>query len=329
MPFSFRRFAKSPRVGALALAAAVAMGSAMALQEPDPAPPNGPIEQRFRANGPWAAEYQANIGCCDSAGFKFTAWFPTVLGQGGFRHPIITWGNGTGAPPEAYDFLLRHLASWGFVVIASRQPNAGSGAELRDAIAYLRAENARSGSRFYQKLALDKVGAMGHSQGAVGAVNAMRDGAGTVRTAVALAIPAQQFCPQMGHCADTGELTSGAMLFVNGTLDKTISPSTQADGVQGLQSNQAYYRATPKALPKAWGALTGVAHSDLMGQPDCPKGVDPDCHSGVQGFLGYPTAWLMDQLQGDPQAHSAFVDGSGEFFLNAGQWRHQVGNIQR
>jgi len=287
----------------------------------------GDIELRYRTAGPWATTVQTHVGCCDSAGNDYAAWWPSALGQGGALHPVITWGNGTGAPPEAYAYFLDHLASWGFVVIASRQPSAGSGQELRDAIAYLQAENERAGSPFYQHLDMTRVGAMGHSQGAMGALNAMRDSGGSVRTAVALAIPAQSYCPRMGHCTDTATLTTGSVLFINGSLDHDISPSVQAADLLGLQSNKAYYLATPTRLPKAWGTLVGTGHSDVMGHPNCPPN-DSSCRQGVQGLLGYPTAWMMDRLQGDATAHTAFVRGSGEFFVKGGAWRHQVSNIR-
>lgn len=286
------------------------------------------MERLYTAAGPWAVEARPAAACCDSAGFAYDLWLPRALGKDGVLHPVVTWGNGTGAPPSAYDTLLRHLASWGFVVIASRQPMAGSGRELRDAVAWLQAENQRSGSPFFHRLAMDRVGAMGHSQGAMGAMNALRDSGGQIRSAVALAVPAQSFCPAMGVCTDPATYTAGSLMLVNGSRDLNVSPSTQPPHVAGLQSNLAYYLATPAALPKAWGTLVGVGHSDVMGQPACSGG-DPDCITGVWGFLGYPTAWLMDQLQGDAAAHAAFTAPDGEFMRATGHWRNQHSDITR
>ena len=44
---------------------------------------------------------------------------PPTSGPRATLHPVITWGNGSFAHPWEYDPFLRHLASWGFVVIAS------------------------------------------------------------------------------------------------------------------------------------------------------------------------------------------------------------------
>ena len=49
-------------------------------------------------------------------------------------HPIISWGNGTGVSPSGYAWLLGHLASWGFVVIASESRNTGSGEEMLEEV---------------------------------------------------------------------------------------------------------------------------------------------------------------------------------------------------
>jgi hypothetical protein len=56
----------------------------------------------------------------------FTMYRPADLTDGG-PFPVITWGNGTGSTPEVYAFLLNHLASHGFIVIASNSMNVAQG----------------------------------------------------------------------------------------------------------------------------------------------------------------------------------------------------------
>ena len=41
------------------------------------------------------------------------------LGRHGFKHPIVSWGNGIITTPTAYETTLTFLATHGFVVIAS------------------------------------------------------------------------------------------------------------------------------------------------------------------------------------------------------------------
>jgi hypothetical protein len=168
---------------------------------------------------------------------------------------------------------------------------------------------------------------MGHSQGATGVLNAMRDSDGSIRTVIAMALPAQRYCSSPENCADTKQLTSGSVFFLNGGLDDIISPSYQVKGTKGLQSNAAYYRATPDHMQKFWATLRGTSHNDMLGQPDCgPVGLL--CTNGVYGFLGYPTAWMVGQLQDNAKARSVFIDGSGEVFSQTKNWRHVTSNIQ-
>jgi hypothetical protein len=290
--------------------------------------PTGAVELTYYQPGPWAVTAQTGFGCCDTSGDKFDVWYPTQLGKGGFRHPIVTWGDGTNALPSNYAYLLAHLASWGFVVIAAENKNTGTGADILSAAKYLVQQESEASSIFFHKLNTSEIGAVGHSQGATGVLNAMEQSSGAITTAVTLELPAQQWCSSSANCADTRKLTSGSVFFVNGSADGLISPSTQLLPWQlnGLQSDQAYYQATPAPLAKAWGTLNGPNHNDPQGQPDCAAANSP-CANGVYGYLGYPTAWLMDRLDGDARAHSAFVTGTGEFFTETTNWSNQTSNI--
>jgi Chlorophyllase enzyme len=310
-------------------AAAIAMigGTARAAQPPNA--PTLPIEQKYYAAGPWAVTSVTGFACCDSSGTKFDVWYPTRLGQNGFRHPIITWGNGTNAIPSQYAYLLSHLASWGFVVVASENKNTGTGQEILDAARFMVAQNGQASSIFHNKLATNQVGASGHSQGASGVLNAMVKSAGLIKTAIPIELPAQLWCStNTATCADTRNLSSGAVFFVNGSADTIISPSTQALPWQviGLQSYSAYYDATPASVAKLWGTLNGPNHNDVQGQPDCAAASQP-CVNGVYGYLGYPTAWMMDRLDGDAYAHQAFISGTGEMFHETTNWSNQISNI--
>jgi hypothetical protein len=49
----------------------------------------------------------------------YTIIKPAMLGMNGFKHPLITWGNGITTTPQQYPGLLQGIASHGFVIIAS------------------------------------------------------------------------------------------------------------------------------------------------------------------------------------------------------------------
>src|SRR5437016_13398227 len=97
------------------LGAAAARASSVVAQGCKPPNyPTGTIELQFYANGTWPVTVQTGTLCCDSSGNKFDLYYPTNLGANGFKHPILTWGNGTFGKPSDVDYFLKHMASWGF-----------------------------------------------------------------------------------------------------------------------------------------------------------------------------------------------------------------------
>ncbi|WP_067827446.1 poly(ethylene terephthalate) hydrolase family protein [Nocardia inohanensis] len=285
------------------------------------------VESKYARPGPWTVTAQHAFTCCDSTGAAFDIWYPAELGAGGFRHPIISWGDGTNAHPEQYDYLLRQLASWGFVVIATESSQTGSGADIVGAVERLVALAADPGSVFHGRLDAEKVGAVGHSQGASGALNAMLRPGSRISTVVPIELPMQVLCGTGSWCPDTGRLTAGSVFLINGSEDVFISPSEQGLPAQvvGLQSVRAYYEAIPAGIPKVWGTLVGPNHNDVQGQPDCARASFP-CTTGVYGYLGYPTAWLAARLLDAADARQAFEPG-GEFYAPNPQWVNQIGSL--
>jgi hypothetical protein len=297
--------------------------------------PTGAIEQHYYVDGPWAVTQALAFACCDSSGDAYDAWYPTDLGANGFRHPIITWGDGTNSLPVQGAYLFKHLASWGFVIVAAENKATGSGAQIVDAARYMAAQDTTVGSLFYGKLDTDHIGVLGHSQGADGAINALIKAEGFIRTAVVLEKPTQVACTLQNDCPTSASIPAGLSVFyVNGSADIVISPSTQfgspcilPGGVSNENSNECYYQDTPDDVEKLWATLIGANHDDVGGAPTC-AGVFPPCNNGVYGYLGYPTAWMMDRLQNDRYAHGAFVSGSGEIFHETANWENAESNIQ-
>ena len=285
--------------------------------------PTGTLEQRYAAPGVWAVTTSPGGACCDSRGNPFDLFYPTTLGAGGFKHPILTWGNGTNSGPSHYTRFLTHLASWGFVIIATTDQMTGSGQTILDGANFLVAANGNSASVFFNKLETTKIGALGHSQGANGAMNALINSSGTIKTVLPIELPARIWC--VASCIPMPSFTQGSVFFLDGSLDP-ISPPTQSPLVSGEQSIAGYYNAVPAGVTKLKGTLRGATHNDVTGQPDCATAQAP-CLIGVFGYLGYPTAWMMFQLQGDAVARGAFVSGTGEMFSQTVNWEHVASNI--
>lgn len=235
----------------------------------DPAPTNPPpadpgglpsVGTAFGARG----AYTVNV----VRAAEHTFYHPSTMGANGRRHPVILWGNGTGTTPSAYDALLRHWASHGFIVAAANTSNAGSGAEMLRGLDQLTALNATAGNPFQGKVDLSRVGASGHSQGGFGAVAAARDP--RVRTAA----------PLQGGAYSVGSTAS--ILFFAGQNDAIVSPTLV---------RSAYNRASRARA--AYAELQGATHFEAA-------------YNGGN-FRAAATAWMRWELADDVQAKALFT----------------------
>jgi dienelactone hydrolase len=109
----------------------------------------------------------AGVGEEDGELVAFTMFRPQELGRDGACHPVITWGNGSGSNPGLYGVLLRHLASHGFVVIASDSPSVATGdpPPMLAGVTWVIEQSADPASPLYGKIDAAHVGATGHSLG--------------------------------------------------------------------------------------------------------------------------------------------------------------------
>lgn len=289
--------------------------------------PTGTIEMKYAASGPRTVATMTTTVACDHKGDLCDVYYPASLG--GSLHPIITWGNGTFGTPANVDYLLRHLASWGFVVIATRDGFTGDGTTILEAAKFLITANGDSHSPFFGALDTLHVGAIGHSQGAGGVLRAMIASGGTIMTAIPIELPAQWFCFCGNGVLDTASITTGSVFFVDGSNDIPVSPPIQLEPASqiGEESLAAFYAAVPAGVPKLTATLIGPAHNDITGQPGCNTAAAQPCVVGVYGYLGYPTAWMADRLGLDASARAAFTAGTGEIFFQTSHWSFVQSNI--
>ncbi|WP_329051564.1 acetylxylan esterase [Amycolatopsis sp. NBC_01488] len=197
-----------------------------------------------------------------------TVFRPADLGGG--KHAVIVWGNGTGAVPAVYAGLLRHLASYGFVVAAADTVNSGTGVEMLDGARTLVAENARPGSAYFGRIDTAHIGATGHSQGGGGAIAAGAD------PLVTTTVPIEP-----GPLGSVAALR-GPVLFLGGQSDVVVPPA--------LLVIPRYYAASQ--VPAVYGELAGATHFTPAGDGG--------------GFRGAITAWFRYWLAGDEQARGVF-----------------------
>ncbi|HVZ37343.1 MAG TPA: hypothetical protein VG963_33205, partial [Polyangiaceae bacterium] len=194
----------------------------------------------------------------------------------GEKYPVITWANGTCGEISGYSALLSNLASYGFIVIASNSTWTGTAptdhVQTR-ALDYAKSINENPQSIFYQRLDMDNIGAMGHSQGALATANASSDPR----------IKALIFW-------NTGNSNNKPYLNVSGERDVMMnSPQSMADGVNAATQPGAWVYFH-KVL-QTGGSSTG--HLVLMEQPDRVADMN--------------LAWWRWQLKGDQEAKKMFV----------------------
>ncbi|MFJ1766877.1 acetylxylan esterase [Amycolatopsis sp. NPDC088138] len=230
--------------------------------------------------GPFAVVSEALDG-------SHTVFRPADLG--GAAHPVILWGNGTGQVPADYAPLLRHLASYGFVVAAADTVNSGTGREMLDGARTLVAENARPGSAYFGRIDTAHIGATGHSQGGGGAIAAGADP--LVTTTVPIAPGPLGWVPSL----------HGPVLFLGGQFDLVVAPL--------LLVIPRYYAAW--RVPAVYGELAGATHTTGTGD--------------AGGFRGAITAWFRYWLSGDQRAKDA-IFGSPSTLSTGATWSKVLRN---
>jgi dienelactone hydrolase len=216
------------------------------------------VEQTYAASGPYSTTSKSVTG--------FTIFYPNNMDG---DHPIITWGNGTAAPTMIYRPLLSHLASWGFVVIASNSVMTQTGNQLVQGIDYLIRQNGMATSEFHGMLDTDHIGSTGHSQGGGGAINAATDPRVTCSVPIA---------PSPGRIGQV----DGPIFLVAGSTDMIVAAA--------LVRSTSY---APANGPTVFGIVNGMGHMAFAGNAGNAR--------------GYITAWFMYHLQGDEFAGEAFI----------------------
>jgi pimeloyl-ACP methyl ester carboxylesterase len=224
----------------------------------------------------------------------YTVFRPACM-KDGEKYPVITWGNGTCGQSGGYASFLAAVASYGFVIFSSnsRFTDQGNNEMLR-ALDFAKAANEDPNSIYYQKLDLEKVGAMGHSQGGSATVNAAKD-------------------PRIKAVIiwNAGTSASKPFLAVSGERDITgATPQSMASAIAGatMPAGWLFYHK----ILETGGNVTG--HLTLMEQPE---------------RVWEPTvAWFKYQLLGDAEAKKMFVGADCGLCTHKDEYEFGSKNLQ-
>lgn len=234
-----------------------------------------PPVSSFSNRGPFATvvETPALSGC--------TIHRPQTLGANGVTHPVILWGNGTGASPSTYSALLSHWASHGFIVAAANTSNAGNGTQMIRCLDFVLDQNDNPGSAFFENVDPERIGTSGHSQGGAGSVMAGRDAR---VTATAPVQPYIGFIPGGGRFQSASIRQQHAPMFlVSGANDSIATPGTHQEPI---------FEGAPVFI--AWGTHEDASHFEPVGN--------------AGDFRGPLTAWFRSELMDDTSARRVFED---------------------
>jgi len=256
---------------------------------------SAPVSATFDAVGPFAT----TTATITEGTATYDVFRPADYEGLGFKSPIVTWGNGTGAVPTDYTTLLSHFASYGFTVIATTLPNTGSGREIDAAARYLVKANSTAGSVFAHHLDIHAVAAVGHSQGATGAVRTANMDPRLITSVMAFSLPALTLstpnpdCPVKTDCEYRLSRVTQPIFFIAtyGPVDAVITdPANEQADFESIRGRAAVGLISLSEGRKADHA--SVEDGDVGGNP--------------ADELGYATAWLEYTLRANKQAAAAF-----------------------
>jgi len=228
---------------------------------------------------------------------RFNIYRPKNLADSGYCHPILVWANGHTDNPEPnpplcvvdsgankwcgqYLPMMNHLASHGFVVIASLSTTTSMGTPLPTiaGLNWLLQQAEDSTSPYYHRLDTANIGQLGHSEGAMS-------------TCMVASEPRYKaLMPICGTRALTGVHTP--MLFFCGGKDSVVSCSGVRDVFLTVTNQPAFFMNEKNADHGSW--VYGGANSPSL--------------SGA-------AAWFRVHLMGDT-ANRKYFYGSGCTFCS-------------
>ena len=244
-----------------------------------------PIEQKYHESGP----YQVIVHSIDG----IYVFVPDSAHN--VPLPTVVMVNGTGLKALHYRPVFEHLASWGFVVIGNDDSNAWNGLSALDSLDKALCQNSTEGSPLYQRIDLDRIGVVGHSQGAMGAINAATED-DRFKVLYAASCPQKSLAKKLDWSYSMKTISIPTML-VAGTewIDRHISP---------LDSLLLLAEELPDTTPMLLGRLKGVEHRYVLHEGDA-----------------YMTAWLRHFLANDADAAAALASDNPEI-LNNPRWQN-------
>jgi hypothetical protein len=227
-----------------------------------------PTISDFGMMGPFTATTKTRSGPNNA----YTLFHPQELGKDGFKHPVITWGNGATSTPDQFT-LLPLLASQGYFVVAANNSFV-TPEEMKSGIDWAEMENDRQGGDFYQKLDLARVASMGWSLGSLGTFEIAADPRIITTVHISGGAMDKSVVPNLKHPAAFFCGTSSDIAHDNCESDFTMAQVPVFYGVFpgdhfGIVGRHAPQINKATALWLRWRLMGDASVSDNFVGPDC------------------------------------------------------------
>lgn len=243
----------------------------------------------------------------NSESIKHEVWYPSELENETKQYPMVIIANGTGIKASNNKSFYNHLASWGFIVVGNEDENSKTGKSTSESLDYMMNLNSDENSIFANKIDVKNIGVGGHSQGGVGAINALNNQAnGNLYKAIFTVS-----CTSPYHAEELVEgwsydvskinipyfMVAGTGLWDAGKADSI--GSSEAQGICPLYVMSEHYNNIPSAN-KVMGRLKDIDHGETYKKAD-----------------SYMTAWFRYWLMNDEEAKDVFFGENAEITANA------------
>ncbi|MDD3409184.1 MAG: alpha/beta hydrolase [Eubacteriales bacterium] len=258
----------------------------------------GELEAKYLQNGTHDVSYK-EASVMQSFG-KYEIWYPSDLETGDAQYPVVIFCNGTGVKASKYTAVMKHLASWGFVVMATEEEYSWNGFGAEMCLRFAMKMNAQEqvhdwkSNPFLGKLDLEHIGVSGHSQGGVGVINAATNikHASMVKAVFAASPTWPELATALEWDYDASKLTVPTFLLA-------ATGKTDSETICPLAGLQKIYDTIPDSTAKLMTRRNDGDHGNMLYSAD-----------------GYMTAFFLWQLQGDEEAARAFTGENAEILSN-------------
>lgn len=268
---------------------------------------NEPLEQKYINKGSFDVSYIEFDADSDKIG-QYKIWYPTEITNSSSTYPLVVMANGTGVKASRYEPIFDHLASWGFIVIGNEDENSWDGFSSSESLDFMLKCNEDSTSIFYKKVDDSNIGIAGHSQGGVGAINAVtnQENGNCYKTIYTASTTHIALAEALKWPYDVSKINIPYFMTA-GTL-KTDAGDEKDYGIAPLTSLQENYEKLSNDIMKIYARRVNSDHGDMLANAD-----------------GYMTAWFMYHLKGAEDAGKVFIGENAEILSNS-NWQDVVKN---